>query len=76
MLEIVGTHFLLVLQKHISISDNAFGSSSPNKVEHRLDVLKIHSDPLKSISQLARHGIAFKPTNLLEIGELGDFHTV
>ena len=76
LLEIVAGHFHLVLVEHITIGHLASGSLGPQQVVNTVNTLQIHGDALDAIGNFTRDGIAFQASGLLEIGELGDFHTV
>ena len=45
-------------------------------VEDVLHALQVHGESLDAVGDLAGDRLAVEPANLLEIGELGDFHAV
>ncbi len=46
------------------------------EIEHALDAVDIHRQPLDAIGQLGRDRVAFDAADLLEIGELADLHAI
>ena len=48
----------------------------PFQVEDVLDTLQVHGQTLKTVGDLTGNRFAVDATDLLEIGELGDFHAV
>ncbi len=53
--------------------DLGFG---PDEVVHALHALQIHGQALQAVGDLAGQRLAVDAADLLEIGELGDFHAV
>src|SRR5690606_6635333 len=49
---------------------------SPHQVVYRVDALQVHGQALQAIGDLTGHRVALDATDLLEVGELGDFHAV
>ena len=76
MFKIVGRHLDLVLVKHIAVGDWTVCSTGPYQIEHTLDVLQIHRDALKPVGDFTGHRFALQTTDLLEVSELCDLHTV
>ena len=76
LLEVIGRHFHLVLVEHIPIGHYPRGRLGPDQVIYRGHVLQVHGDALQAVGDFPGHGKTFQATGLLEIGELGDFHTV
>jgi hypothetical protein len=76
-LEIVAGIFLLGLQEDIAVG-HLLGAFAAVEVEiiDVVDALDIHRQTLEAIGQFARDGRAFDAADLLEIGELADFHAV
>src|ERR1700758_1011237 len=76
-LKIIGGEFPLGPLEDLAISD-AIGPCRPVvvEIEHALDTLNIHCQPLEPIGQLGRNRVAFDSANLLEIGELANLHSV
>ena len=76
-LEIVAGIFLLGLQEDVAIGDLLVALAAVEvEVVDVVDVLDIHRQPLQPVGQLAGHRRAFDAADLLEIGELRDFHAV
>ncbi len=77
MFEIVPRIFLLGLQEHVAIGD-LVGAVAAVEVEivDAVDALHIHRQALEAVGELARHRRAFEARDLLEVGELADFHAV
>ena len=48
----------------------------PHQIEYALDVLQVHGDAFQAIGDFTGDRAAFQAADLLEIGELGDFHAV
>ena len=74
--EVVGRHLDFVLMEHIPVGDPTLGAVGPDQVVDAVDALQIHGDSLKTVGNLAGNGVALQATDLLKIGELGDFHPV
>src|SRR5262249_10872146 len=64
--------FDLVLEEHVAIRH----ALDVAKVKNRFHVLQVHRQPLETISNLARDGMAIEAPDLLEVGELGDLHPI
>src|SRR5690606_22099544 len=47
-----------------------------DQVVHRIDALQVHGQAFQAVGDLAGHRIALDAADLLEVGELGDFHAV
>ncbi len=62
----------LVLKEHVAVR-HRFGVA---QVVHRSYVLQVHAHPLEAVGDFAGDRIAIEPADLLEVGELGDFHAV
>src|SRR5690554_453189 len=63
--------------KNITVGDFvAVGVDRPGQIVNRIYTLQIHGNALDAISNFASHRKTFKAADLLEIGELGDFHPV
>ena len=67
-------HFVLVVD--VAIAHAPARRFRPQQVVDRIDALQIHRDAFETIGYLARYRSAVQTTDLLEVGELGDFHTV
>src|SRR5204863_8406437 len=69
--------FLLGLQENVAVG-HLLGALAAVEVQlvDVLDALHIHRKPLQPVSELARHRPALEARDLLEIGELRDFHAV
>ena len=77
MLEIVPGIFLLGLQEDLAIADLIVALAAVEvKVVDVVDALHIHGEPLEPVGQFAGDRRAFNAADLLEIGELRDFHAV
>src|SRR3990170_4175138 len=77
VLEIEARVFLLSLQEDVAIGDLVLPLPAVEiEIEHAVDALHIHGKPLKPIGELACHGIAIEPADLLKIGELRHLHAV
>ena len=77
VLEIMPGIFLLGLQEDVAIGDLLVALAAVEiEVEDTVDALHIHGEPLQAVGQLARDRRAFEARDLLEVGELGDFHAV
>src|SRR6476646_2799809 len=62
LLEIVAGIFLLGLQEHVAISDLVLAPAAVEvEIEDAVDALHIHGEPLKTVGELARDGVASKP---------------
>src|ERR1043166_1060794 len=46
------------------------------EVEHAVDALHVHREPLEPVGELARNWRAFEARHLLKVGELRNFHAV
>ena len=75
-LEVVLRLLDLVLVIHVAIRDATERPVGPDEVEDALDILQVHREPLEAVGDLARHGPAFEAADLLEVGELRDFHAI
>ena len=62
--------------KHIAIGDAAKRTVSPYDVENALDTLQVHREALEAVGDFAGDGFAVEAADLLEVGELRDFHAV
>ncbi len=62
----------LVLVVDIAVRDAAERAVGPDQVEHALDTLQVHREPLEAVGDLAHHGPAVEAAHLLEVRELGD----
>ena len=76
MLEIVGRHFHFVLVKHIAVGDRPIGPSVQTRSKTLSTLLQIHGDAFQTVGDLTGDRAAFQAADLLEIGELRDFHAV
>ena len=77
VLEIVAGIFLLGLQEDVAIGDLVLALAAIEvEIEHAVDALHIHGEPLEPVGQLAGDGIAVEAADLLEIGELRHLHAV
>jgi hypothetical protein len=75
--EIEAGIFLLGLEEDVAISDLVLALAAVEiEIEHAIDALHIHGEPLQAVGQLARDGIAIEAADLLEIGELRHLHAV
>ena len=72
-LEIVGRHLDLILEEDVAVGHARVVEL---EVEHIVDALDVHRQPLEPVGQLAGHRLALEPADLLEVGELGHFHPV
>ena len=61
-LEIVGRHFDLVLPEHVAVGHPGVVEL---EVEHIVDALDVHRQPLEPVGQLAGDRPAFEPADLL-----------
>jgi hypothetical protein len=75
--EIVARIFLLGLQEDIAVADLlvAFAAVEVQVIDI-VDALDIHGQTLEAIRQFAGNRRAFDAADLLEIGELRDFHAI
>ncbi len=48
----------------------------PDQVEDAVHALQVHGDALEAVGDLAGDRVALQAADLLEVGELGDFHAV
>src|SRR3546814_2180114 len=77
VLEFVRALLDLVLVIDVAIGyGRAVGAVRPDQVEHVVDVLQVHAQPLEAVGDLAQHRPALQAASLLEVGELGDLHPV
>src|SRR5262245_11131937 len=77
VLEVVARVLLLGLQEHVAVGELALIRAAVEvEIEHAVDALHVHGEPLQSIGDLARHWRAVEAADLLEIGELRHLHTV
>src|SRR6476659_11283947 len=75
LLEIVARIFLLGLKEYIAIGDLVLAPAAVEvEIEDAVDALHIHGEPLKTVGELARDGVAIETANLLEVGELRHLH--
>src|SRR5437763_5590516 len=66
--EIVAGIFLLGLKEDIAVGDAIVPFPAIEaQVEHAVDILHIHREPLEPVSDLARDRMAIEPADLLEI---------
>ena len=78
MFKIPAGKFNLGAFENIAVSFAAFGSwhTIPIKVIDIFNALNIHRQPFQPVGKFKRHRITFNPANLLEIGELRNFHAI
>ena len=76
VLEVVGGLLDLVLMEHVAVGHASRGTLAPQDVVDALDTLQVHGEPLESVGDLAGHGATVEAADLLEVGELRDFHAV
>src|ERR1700733_8936401 len=72
MFEVIGREFALRLMEDLAVTELLIIGEIVNK----LDALYVHREPFKPVCQFGRDRIAIEAADLLEIGELGDFHAV
>ena len=72
MLEVIRRLLHLVLVIEIAVTEVRV----PLKIKDAVHALQIERDSFQAIGNLTRDRTAVEPTDLLEIGELGDFHPV
>ncbi len=72
-LEIPRRHLLLIVEEDIAVSRSSIVEL---QVEHIVDALDVHRQPLEPVGQLARDRPALEPADLLEVSELRHFHAV
>ena len=53
-----------------------FDVVDPDEVVDSIDVLHVHGDAFESVGDFCRDWVAWDAADLLEIGELRDFHAV
>ena len=76
VLEVVGRLLHLVLVEHIAIGHGAERTVGPDQVVDRVDTLQVHGQALEAIGDFTGDRVALDAADLLEVGELGDFHAV
>ena len=77
MLEIVPRIFLFGLQEHVAVGDLLRAVAAVEiQIIDAVDALHIHREPFEAVSELTRHRRTFETGDLLEVGELADFHSV
>ena len=76
-IEIPACVFLFCLFKHITIfqRDGRVGIVKWH-IHNVINAQHIHGQAFQTIGQFTRNGMAIMPADLLEIGELADFHAV
>ena len=77
-LEVPLRHLLLIVHEHVAVrhAPLSIGAVVEPQIEHVIDALDIHRQPLEPVGQFARDRLAVEPPDLLEISELGHFHSV
>ena len=80
MLKVIGRLLDFVLVVNVAIAqrpiDAVFGPARPREVIDVFDVLQIHRKTFQSVGNFTGDRFTFDAANLLEIGELRDFHAV
>src|SRR5690606_5101875 len=75
--EIVGGLLDLVLVEHVAVvHGGAVRSAGPDQVVDRFHALQVHGQAFQAVGDFAHGRVAVQTADLLEIGELGDFHAV
>ena len=76
-LKIIMRKLNFIAMKHIAIADGLLIIAAIKiKLKPVIRALHIHGETFQTIGQLARHQLAINAANLLEIGELRDFHAI
>src|SRR5262245_31964938 len=77
VLEIEARILLLGLQEHVAVGQLALILSPIEvEVEHAVDTLHVHGEPLEAVGDFARDGIAVEAADLLKVGKLSDLHAI
>ena len=71
-LEVVHRPLRLVGLVHVAVGD----ARHPLQVEHVVDALQVHGEPLGAVGELHAGRIEIDAAHLLEVGELGALHAV
>ncbi|KPW22529.1 Uncharacterized protein ALO83_04865 [Pseudomonas cannabina pv. alisalensis] len=74
--EVVGRLLHLVLVEHIAVGHFAERAVSPDQIVDRVHALLVHRQTLEAVSDFAGDRVALQAADLLEVGELRDFHAV
>jgi len=76
--EVVGRELLLSLQEDIAVTLAAlFGRDAvPVQLVDVVNALHVHDQAFKTVGELQRDRVTVDAADLLEVGELADFHTV
>src|SRR5574343_788286 len=76
VLEVVGALLDLVLVEHVAVLQvgAAVLALGVDQVVDVLHALEVHGQTLQAVGDLAGDGLAVDAADLLEVGELGDFH--
>src|SRR5690606_28961025 len=61
---------------HVAVGDLAERAVGVHQVVHRIHALQVHGQAFQAVGDFAGHRVALDAANLLEVGELGDFHAV
>ncbi len=75
--EVVRGELALVFQENVAVREvEAVGASAPHDIVDGIHALHVHGQTLQAIGDFRGNRVALKTAHLLEIGELGDLHTV
>ena len=75
--EVVGGLFNFVLVVHVAVGNGvAVRRFRPNEVVNVFHALQVHRQAFDAVGDFAKHGGAVDAADLLEVGELSNFHAV
>ena len=74
--EVIGGLLHFVLMEHVAVGGFTQRAIAPDQIVNAVDTLDIHSQTFQTVGDLAGDRLTLQTANLLEVGELRDFHTV